>query len=67
MFSAGKAEYQETESGIVRYEYDPRRATQMLEELRYAKRADGMFRDVAGAPLQMEVRAPTLSMISTSR
>lgn len=50
-------EYKDVESSIIRYDYDPRRATQMIEELGYSKGADGFFRDRAGQPLALEVRA----------
>jgi len=40
----------------VRYDYDPRRATQLIEGLGYVKGGDGAFRDPAGQPLSFEVR-----------
>jgi peptide/nickel transport system substrate-binding protein len=49
-------QYREIEEHIVRYEYDPARATQMIQDLGYAKGPDGMFRDAAGQPLPVEVR-----------
>jgi peptide/nickel transport system substrate-binding protein len=49
-------EYAQLEPLIVKYEYDPRRATQMIESLGYAKGADGTFADAGGAKLGFEFR-----------
>src|SRR5207253_8088917 len=49
-------EFKATESSLVRYPYDPQRATQLIEGIGYAKGADGMFRDGAGQPLAVEIR-----------
>jgi peptide/nickel transport system substrate-binding protein len=43
--------YKTIESFIVRYDYDPRRARQILEESGYRPGPDGMIRDAAGQPL----------------
>lgn len=50
-------EARETDRYVVRYEYDPRRAAQVLEELGYTKGADGRLRDSSAQPLTVEVRA----------
>jgi peptide/nickel transport system substrate-binding protein len=50
-------EARETDSFVVRYDYDPRRATLAVEELGYTRGADGVFRDPAGQRLGFEVRA----------
>jgi peptide/nickel transport system substrate-binding protein len=55
--SPNAPEYKEVESRIVRYDYDPRRATQLLQEIGYTAGADGMLRDTAGQPLGVEIRA----------
>jgi peptide/nickel transport system substrate-binding protein len=39
----------------VKYAYDPRRATQMIEELGYRKGSDGMFVDSSGQPLSIQI------------
>lgn len=49
--------YKETETSIVKYDYDPRRAVQMIEELELRKGADGVFRDRGNQPLSVEIRA----------
>ena len=51
------AEHRHVEPHIVRYAYDPRRATQMIEDLGYRKAGDGMFRDTAGQPLSIQIMA----------
>lgn len=48
-------EYREVESRIARYEYDPRRSSQMIEDLGYVRGADG-YRDAAGGRLAVEIR-----------
>jgi peptide/nickel transport system substrate-binding protein len=50
------AEYREIERSIVQYEYDPRRATQLIEELGYSLGPDATFRDGAGQRLSLEIR-----------
>jgi peptide/nickel transport system substrate-binding protein len=48
--------YREIEPSIVKYPYDARRATQLVEGLGYARGSDGMYRDSAGEPLVIEQR-----------
>lgn len=48
--------YPSVEASIVRYDYDQRRATQLIEALGYARGADGMFRDAAGQPLVVQTQ-----------
>lgn len=50
------ADYPLVEKSIVRYEFDPRRAVQMVEELGYTRGADGIFRDASGRNLSVELR-----------
>jgi len=49
-------EYRAVENSSVRYEYDPRRAVQLIEELGYVAGPDGMFRDAGGARVGVELR-----------
>ena len=42
--------------GIARYEYDPRRAAALIEDLGYTKGTDGQYRDRGGQRLALEVR-----------
>lgn len=58
-------EYRDVERSVVRYEYDPRRAGQMLEELGYQKGPDGVFVEPSGQRLALEVRATTNPAIHT--
>jgi len=55
--SPGQLDYRDIEARLPRYEYDPRRATQMIEELGYSRGADGTFRDVANEVLHIEIRS----------
>ena len=47
----GQVEYPEIESALVKYDYDPRRAAQMIESLGYSKGTDGVYRDAANQRL----------------
>lgn len=49
--------HQQVEGSIVRYDYDPRRAMQMIEGLGYQRGADGFYRDGAGQTLSVEIMA----------
>lgn len=48
-------EYPEVERSIVRYDYDPRRAAQLIESTGYVRGADGFYADAAGRRLQIEL------------
>lgn len=52
------SQFREMEAGVMHYEYDPRRAAQMIEGLGYSKAAaDGFYHDTAGQRLSpVEVR-----------
>ncbi len=57
MISPNRSEYRDIEQSIVRYEYDPRRTAQVLDELGFARGPDGTYRDGAGQRLSIEVRS----------
>lgn len=48
--------YKDVESGLVRYEFDARKAIAMIEGLGYTRGSDGAFRDAANQPLQLGLR-----------
>jgi peptide/nickel transport system substrate-binding protein len=52
-----RRDFSAVESSVVRYEYDPRRAAQLIESLGYTRGADGSFRDAAEAVLTVELRS----------
>jgi peptide/nickel transport system substrate-binding protein len=58
------AEYREIEPSIVKYDYDPRRATQMIEALGYTKGSDGFFADSAGQKLVLPIQTTIRSEIN---
>jgi len=58
------AEYREIESSIVRYAYDPRLASQMIEGLGYTRGADGFFADTAGQKLTVPIQTTIRSEIN---
>ncbi|MBM2811885.1 MAG: hypothetical protein HW416_2644 [Chloroflexi bacterium] len=60
-------DYRAVEASVVRYDFDLRRAAQIIEDIGYAKGVDGMFRDAGSVPLSVEIRttedlATTLSI-----
>jgi len=56
MISPDIPEYRDSDESIMRYEYDPRRAAQIIESLGYSRGADGIHRDAAGQRLVVEAR-----------
>ncbi len=50
-------EYKEVESSVVRWEYDPRQAAQLIEGVGYVRGSDGFYQDSAGRRLQIELNA----------
>ena len=52
-----EAEYKDVESSVVRWEYDPRQAGQLVEAVGYTKGSDGAYQDAAGRKLQIELNA----------
>jgi peptide/nickel transport system substrate-binding protein len=55
-------EYSFVERQIMRYPYDPRRATEMIEGLGYTRGPDGVFRDAAGTPQIFQAQGTTGAM-----
>jgi peptide/nickel transport system substrate-binding protein len=49
-------EFKDVEPQIVKYDYDPRVAAQLIDGLGYAKGGDGIYRDASGQRLSLEVR-----------
>ena len=52
LFGPHNVEFPQIESSIVKYDYDLRRAEQLMNELGYTRGSDGMFRDGSGATTQ---------------
>lgn len=48
IISPDQAQYRAVESSIVRYDFDPRRAIQILEGMGLTRGGDGVFRDASG-------------------
>lgn len=55
--SEAMPEYPAVQDAAVRYEYDPRKTTQMLEEIGFQKGTDGLYQDVSGQRLSFDLRA----------
>jgi peptide/nickel transport system substrate-binding protein len=56
---ANEPAYQELDSYLVKYAYDPRRATQLIESLGYTRGADGIFATPSGEKLSVGLRPST--------
>lgn len=54
--SPDEPEYQDVESRLVRYDYDPRRAMEILDGFGLSKGSDGFYREGAERRLTVEVR-----------
>jgi len=54
--SPTEAAYREVEPGIVKYDFDPRRARQLIETLGFTAGPDGLLRDPGGQTLALEIR-----------
>jgi peptide/nickel transport system substrate-binding protein len=49
-------DYKDIESSIVKYDYDTRRAVQLIEDVGYTRAQDGNFRDSSGQRPSIEIR-----------
>src|SRR5439155_13520560 len=54
----GQPEFQDTLPAAMGYEYDPRKAAQLVEDVGYTKRAEGFYYDRAGEQLWAEIGTP---------
>jgi peptide/nickel transport system substrate-binding protein len=57
--SPNDPEYPAVERSIVRYDYDPRRAIQLIDEMGSTRGADGIFSDARGERLAVKVQTTT--------
>jgi peptide/nickel transport system substrate-binding protein len=48
--------FNDIQSAVVKYDYDPRKATDIMQSLGYNRGSDGMFRDSSVQPLSVELR-----------
>ena len=55
--SPDEPEYPHIVNSLVKYDFEPRRAMQMIEALGYTRAGDGIYRDSAGQRLSVEIRA----------
>lgn len=58
----GQEQYRDIEGRLTRYEYDSRKAGQMIEGLGYSRATDGFFRDTSNQPLAVELRTYTVDI-----
>jgi peptide/nickel transport system substrate-binding protein len=55
-FPPESREAQAVDRAITKYDFDPRRAAQLLEGVGYIRGGDGLLRDTQGQPLSLELR-----------
>lgn len=51
--------YPHVDQGVRRYDYDPRRAIELIQSTGATRASDGGFRDAAGQPIKLPVRSTT--------
>ena len=61
-----QAQYRDLEARVMRYEYDPRKAAQMIEALGFTKGPDGIFQDASGQRLSVELRTTATNQLQLS-
>jgi peptide/nickel transport system substrate-binding protein len=59
----GTAALREVEGSVVRYEHDPRRSIQLLDEIGYRRGGDGALRDSAGERLAFEFQTTAQNLV----
>jgi peptide/nickel transport system substrate-binding protein len=64
--SPNQPQYQEIESHVPRYTYDPRRSVQLLDEIGLSRRPDGFYYDASGQRVEVEVRNATVEIVQKS-
>jgi ABC-type transport system substrate-binding protein len=62
--SPSEPEFKDLEASIVRYEYDARKAVQMVEALGNSRGTDGGFRDSEGRRVGVEIRVSARNPLS---
>jgi peptide/nickel transport system substrate-binding protein len=56
IMNPGQPEYADLEASVPHYDYDVRRAAQLIEELGYTKGGDGLYHGPGTEPLSVEIR-----------
>jgi len=65
LYSPDQAEYPEVQDAAVKYDYDPRRAAQLIEGLGFTKDAEGFYRDASGFRPVVQARSNTTTTNQT--
>lgn len=60
IISPSRPQYKEIEDAIVRYDFDPRRAIQLIENIGLTRGPDGIFRDAANQRIEIEINTTRL-------
>jgi peptide/nickel transport system substrate-binding protein len=64
LVNPNEPDYPAIEPHVIRYDYDPRLAIQLLEGIGYTRGPDGVFRDAARDRLAVEIRATTARAVN---
>jgi peptide/nickel transport system substrate-binding protein len=67
IITPGDAEYAEVIGSAVKYPYDPRQTTQIIDTLGYARGVDGRYHDAAGQPLAVELRSSPMDILRKTK
>lgn len=57
--SPRELEYKFIAGSIVQYDFDPRRSVQIIDDMGFAKGADGKYREADGRPISLDIQATT--------
>jgi len=60
-------DFEALKPNAVHYEYDPRQATAAIEGLGLAKGADGLYRDPAGQPLELQIHSGPTDILQRTK
>lgn len=56
LLNPNEPEYKDVEAQIVRYDFDPRRAARMIEQLGYSRASDGFMTDASSRRLSVQIK-----------
>lgn len=64
-FDTSQPQYRELDPLVVKYEFDPRKAIELIESTSLVRGADGSFRDPTGQRLSVEIRVTGTQELAT--
>ena len=61
------ADFTDLKSSAVHYDYDPRQAAATVESLGFSKGADGIYRDAAGQPVEIQIHSGPTDILQRTK